>query len=372
MNWRVKYVDFPKEFQRLESEIMPTIRAVFSKGDLVLRSQLRDFETHFAAFIGARFFVGMGNGTDTLHMSLRAAGVGPGDEVISVSHTFVATIAAIHYSGATPVLVDIADDHNINVDLIESAITPRTKAIMPVSLNGRCCDFPAILDIAKRHGLLVLEDTAQAHGASVDGKKGGTWGLAGSFSFYPSKVLGAFGDAGGVSTSSEEIAQKLRYLRDFGRMPNGDIFAWALNSRLDNVQAALLDLKLPRLPQYIGCRRKLAARYHEGLSELRQVRLLPPPVENGRFFDVYENYEIEAEDRDRLVAHLTEKGIETMLPWGGRGVHQFKALGLTHHVLPRTEQFFQRAVMLPMHTELEMEQADYVVEQIRAFYRGKC
>lgn len=371
MSWRVRYIDYPTQFKKLEADIMGTIRSVLANGDLMLRQQLRDFESHLAAFVGTRYAIGTSNCTDALHLSLRAAGVGPGDEVITVSHTFVATVAAVHHAGATPVLIDIAADHNLDVNLIEPAITSRTKAILPVSLNGRACDLPAVTAIADRHGLLVIEDSAQALGATIDGKKAGCWGLAACFSFYPAKLLGAFGDAGAVTTDSAEMAQKLRQLRDHGRTPTGDILTWSFNCRLDNLQAALLDLKLKHLPGWLDRRRELASFYHERLSDLRQVCLPPPPDEGGRHHDVFQNYEIEAEDRDRLAAELRESGVETMLPWGGQGVHQFASLGLSHFRLPRTEQLFRRVLLLPMHPELEDQQVTYVTDTIRRFYSAR-
>jgi len=368
MTWKVRFIDYPQQYQKMRSEILETIDTVLSRGDVMLRQQLRDFETNLAAFVGTKYAVGTSNCTDALHLSLRAAGVGSGDEVITVSHTFVATAAAIHHAGATPVLVDIVDDHNMNVDLVEAAITSRTRAIIPVHLNGRLCDMGKLMTLAEKHGLLVIEDTAQALGGSFDGIKGGNWGLAGCFSFYPAKLLGAYGDAGAVVTHSEVIAEKVRSLRDHGRLSNGDVADWSFNCRLDNLHAAILDLKLKQIPAWIERRREVAAMYHRHLSGLSQLRLPPPPAVGNTYYDVFQNYEIEADDRDRLRHYLQENGIETMIPWGGRGVHQFPALGLTHFCLPRTERMFERALMLPLHCELSDDQVMFVAERIRQFY----
>jgi dTDP-3-amino-2,3,6-trideoxy-4-keto-D-glucose/dTDP-3-amino-3,4,6-trideoxy-alpha-D-glucose/dTDP-2,6-dideoxy-D-kanosamine transaminase len=225
-----------------------------------------------------------------------------------------------------------------------------------------------LMSIAKRHGLLVIEDSAQALGAACDGTRGGAFGDAGCFSFYPAKLLGAFGDAGAMVTNREDIAEKVRRLRDHGRTPEGEIDGWSFNCRLDNLQAALLDLKLARLPEWLVRRRELAGRYHAALSSLRQVRLPPAPMEGGRYYDVFQNYEICAQDRDRLVAYLKANGVEILIPWGGKGVHQFKALGLSHFNLPVTDRFFQEALMLPLHTELTNDQVDYVAATIHGFY----
>lgn len=369
MDWKVRYVDYPKHFKKMEREFMDTIRTVLSNGDLILRQQLRDFEANFAKFVGIQYGVGVSNCTDGLHLSLRAVGVGTGDEVITVSHTFVATVEVIKHVGATPVLVDIGEDHNMNVDLVESAITSKTKAIIPVHLNGRVCDMEKLMRIARKHNLIIIEDSAQALGASFKGTKGGAFGDTGCFSFYPAKLLGAFGDAGMVVTNNKGIADRIRILRDHGRGKDGEIEMWGFNCRLDNLQSAILDLKLKKVPEWIARRREIANIYHIGLSGIPQLKLSPPPVDNGLYFDVFQNYEIEAEKRNELRFYLTDKGIETMLTWGGKGVHQFKSLGLTHFKLPRTEKVFEKILMLPMHPDLTNKQVEYVVGVIRNFYK---
>jgi len=369
MDWRVRYIDYPQQYQKMRDEILGTVDEVLSKGDVMLRQQLRDFENNLAAFVGTRYAVGTSNCTDALHLSLRAAGVGPGDEVITVSHTFVASAAAIHHSGARPIFVDIGNDHNMNVELLESAITPKTKAIMPVHLNGRLCEMGELMEIANKNGLMVIEDTAQALGGSYNGIRGGNWGLAGCFSFYPAKLLGAYGDAGAVVTNSQEIAEKVTRLRDHGRLANGDISGWSFNCRLDNLHAAILDLKLKQVLMWIERRREIAALYHQELSDQHELHLPPPPMNGNAYFDVFQNYEIEAENRDQLKIYLQEKGVETMIPWGGKAVHQFTALGLTHYKLPRTEKMLTHALMLPIHCELTNEQVAYVAENIKQFYK---
>jgi dTDP-4-amino-4,6-dideoxygalactose transaminase len=368
MDWRVRFINYPAAFAKMEAETVATVRMVLAQGDLMLRQQLRDFEAEFAAFVGTRYAIGVSNCTDGLHLAIRAAGIGVDDEVITVSHTFVATAAAIHHAGATPVLVDIGDDHNMNVDLVEAAVTPRTRAVVPVHLNGRVCDMAKLMALAERRDLVVIEDSAQALGGSFKGTRGGAFGLAGCFSFYPAKLLGAYGDAGAVVTNDTNVAERIRRLRDHGRTANGEIAEWSFNCRMDNLQAALLSLKLPKLPEWIARRRELAAIYHHELSGLPELRLPPPPVEDGLYFDVFQNYETEAADRDRLVAHLKAQGVEILVPWGGKAIHHSKALGFSDVRLPRTDRLFREVLMLPMHTELTGADVRYVCECVRRFY----
>ena len=370
MDYKVPFVDYPTQYQRIQSEIDAAIREVLSKGDLILREQHTRFEENMAAFVGTKYAVGVSSGTDALILSLRAAGIVPGDEVITVAHTFVATVAAIVHCGATPILVDVGEDFNMNVEQLEQAVTPRTKAIIPVHLNGRLCDMEKLMAIASEHNFIVIEDAAQALGASFDGQKAGSFGLTGCFSFYPAKSLGCAGDGGLVATDSDDIATKIRLYRDHGRdKANGDILLYGFTNRLDNLQAAILNVKLKYLPRWIERRREIASMYENALSDLPQVQTPPGPKTNNRYFDVYQNYVIQAQDRGRLVAYLTESGIETLVS-NPKPVHHHKPLGLGHFHLPKTEQFADEVVSLPMNAEISDEQVNYVIESIHGFYEG--
>ena len=362
----VRFWEPGKEFQRIETEVMETMRDVLSKGDLIMRHQMLDFEHNLAAFVGTTEAVGVSNCTDGLRLLLEAVGIGPGDEVITVSHTFMATMSVIHHVGATPVLVDVGDDHNMNVDLVEAAITPRTKAIMPVYLNGRLCRMDRLMEIAKAHDLLVLEDTAQALGGAYDGVRGGAWGIAGAFSFYPAKLLGAYGDAGAIVTSDADLAEKLRQLRDHGRISKTGFSGWGWNCRLDNLQAAVLDLKLKKIPDWINQRRRLATIYDEELAGLGTVKR-PPAPNGGPFFDIYQNYVIEAHRRDDLASHLAGRGIETLISPGPIPNHK-QPVGLDHFHLPKTEALCARVLSLPLNNELGEEQVLEVADAIKDFY----
>ncbi|MBI2328723.1 MAG: DegT/DnrJ/EryC1/StrS family aminotransferase, partial [Chloroflexi bacterium] len=314
MNYKVPFVDFPRHYHGLEGEIDAAIKEILCGGDFIMRQQLRDFEEHIASFLGVDYAVGVHSCTDAMHLSLLAAGVGPGDEVITVAHTFVATVAAIVHCGATPILVDAGKDCNMDMAQVEKAISPQTKAIIPVHLNGRLCDMERLMKITRKHNLLVIEDAAQALGAAFDGKKAGSFGLTGCFSFYPAKILGGIGDGGIVVTDDSELAEKIRLLRDHGRETKEDIAFFGFNSRLDNLQAAILDVKLKHLPQWIERRRELALVYEQGLCAIPQITT-PPPPQPGRYFDVYTNYVVRAEERDKLVSHLGQCGIEILISW---------------------------------------------------------
>jgi len=325
---------------------------------------MEDFERNFAAFVGRRESVSMSNCTDALRLTLEALGIGPGDEVVTVAHTFVATVAAIHHVGATPVLVDVGQDHNLDVGLLEPALTPRTKAIIPVHLNGRLCEMDRLMTLANARGIPVVEDAAQSLGATFQGVAGGCWGVAGTFSFYPAKMLGALGDGGAIVTDDAGLAQRLRELRDHGRRSKTELSGWGWNCRLDNVQAAILDLKLQHLPGWIERRRRLAEIYNEELTGIAGLRL-PPAPDGGPHFDVYQNYVIESDDRDRLVQHLANNGIETLVSWPVPMHHQ--PLGLNHFSLPNTETLARRVLSLPMHNVLEEDEATRVADAVRAF-----
>jgi dTDP-4-amino-4,6-dideoxygalactose transaminase len=362
----VRFWEPGKEFQRIEGEVMATIRDVLSKGDLIMRHQMEDFERNLAAFVGTADAVGVSNCTDGLRLILEAVGIGPGDEVITVSHTFMATMSVIHHVGATPVLVDVGDDHNMDVELIEAAITPRTKAIMPVHLNGRLVRMDRLMAIAQAHDLIVIEDTAQALGGAYLGVRGGAWGIAGAFSFYPAKLLGAYGDAGGIVTSDPDLAKRLRELRDHGRISKTGFSGWGWNCRLDNLQAAILDVKLKKIPEWIAQRRRLATIYDEELADLDAVKR-PPAPDGGEFFDIYQNYVIEAERRDELAADLAAHGIETLISPGPVPNHK-QPVGLDHFQLPRTEMLCARVLSLPLNSELGEDQVLEVAAAVKGFY----
>lgn len=364
---QVPFFDYAGLYLEHGDEIRQVIESVLSRGAFILQAEVTRFEEQLAGFLGVSHVIGVANCTDGLELILRALELKAGDEVLLPSHTFVATAAAVRMTGAAPVFVEVGPDHMIDPGDLERRITGRSRAIIPVSLNGRVCRMAEVLAVARQSELLVVEDAAQALGATLDGKKAGTFGVAAAFSFYPAKLLGAFGDAGAVVTSDPELGERVRLMRDHGRDAHGQVQFWGRNSRLDNLQAAVLSWKLERLSVAIERRRTLAGIYDEGLHDVAEVVLPPGPKEDERHFDVYQNYEIEAEARDELQSFLKEAGIQAPVQWGGRPVHAWEGLEVGVR-LPVTESLFERLLMLPLHERLSDLDVEYVVETIRRFY----
>ena len=363
----VRFWNPSRQFAAIEHEVMEEIARVLRAGDLVLREDVDRFEQAFASLIGRAHCVGVSNCTDGLRLTLEAVGIGAGDEVLTVSHTFVATLAAIHHVRATPVLVDVGDDHLMDPESLRTRISSRSRAIIPVHLNGRVCDMTRITELAHEHNLLVIEDAAQAVGAKHAGRNAGTFGVASAYSYYPAKLLGAFGDAGAVVTDDGSLARKLRHLRDHGRTTKTELAGWGWNCRIDNLQAAVLNVKLPYLHGWIERRRTIATRYDERLSALAEIALLPPPSSNPDTYDVFQNYVIESPNRDELVSFLNGRGVETLIS-SPIPVHKQLALELNGMSLPRTEAISQRVLSLPMYPELSDLEVDRVIEAVEAFH----
>jgi dTDP-4-amino-4,6-dideoxygalactose transaminase len=354
-------------FAAHEEEFLAIFKSVGQRGAFILQEDLAEFEKNLASFLKVKYALGVGNATDGLILCLRAAGIKSGDEVILASHTMVATAAAVHFVGGVPIPVDVGPDHLIDPEAVEAAITPRTRAILPTQLNGRVCNMERLEEIAGRNGLVIVEDAAQALGAKYRGKYAGTFGSASAFSFYPAKVLGCFGDGGAVVTNDDSIYEQLCQLRDHGRNASGQIVSWGLNSRLDNLQAAFLNYQLTDYGQVVERRRELASVYGGRLRRVRQIILPPAPGINPEHFDVFQNFEIQAEQRDALKARLSQRGVGTLVQWNGQAIHQLKALGFTQS-LPRTDRLFERLLMLPMNMSLTNEDVEYVCDLIVEFY----
>ena len=365
MEYKVRFVNPQKHYQDHRDEYLNAIDDVLSRGDLLMRQDVLDFEESIAKMVGTSYAIGMNSGTDTMFLALKALGIGPGDEVITVSHTFIASMSVIVNCGATPVLVDVGNDFLINPDLIEAAVTEKTKAIIPVHLNGRVCDMEKIMAIAEKHNLAVIEDAAQSLGAKFRGKMGGSFGMAGSFSMYPFKGLGCFGDGGILVVNNEELAEHVRLLREHGQKTKTEIVLFGWNSRLDNIHAAVLNIKLKYFPSWIERRRQIAKIYDEGLANISQITT--PPKQDEDHFDTYQNYVLRVQKRDEFAEYLKEQGVETLIK-DRVANHKHPKLGLSDYSLPVTEQLAKEVISLPLYAELDDEGVQYVIAQIRKFY----
>ncbi|MCI0400176.1 MAG: DegT/DnrJ/EryC1/StrS family aminotransferase [Gammaproteobacteria bacterium] len=356
----IPMLDLKQQYQELKPEIELRIRAVLESGQFILGPNVMAFEQEVADYLGVDQVVSCASGTDALHLALKVAGIGPGDEVITTAFSFIATAEAIRYVGAIPVFVDI-DPHTFNIDpdQIQQAITKKTKAVLPVHLFGQPADMSAIVSICHEEGLELIEDCAQSFGAHVNNRQTGSFGILGCFSFFPSKNLGCYGDGGMVSTASGELAKRLRMLRNHGcnKLYHHELIG--LNSRLDEIQAVVLRTKLKQVDAYNKDRRRVAKTYNRLLSGVK----LTTPYEDNRGYHVYHQYTILTPERDKVMNHLKDAGIASAIyyPVSLHKQNAFKGAckALT---LSRTEQVVQQCLSLPMYPELK----DEVIEEIVA------
>ena len=364
----IPFCDYKKLYLNHRENYLKIFDEVASSGGFIMQQAKKDFEKELSNFIGCGYSIGVGNCTDGLEIIWQSINLRPGDEIICSSHTFIATASSIVMAGGVPKPVEIGDDNLIDPEAIEDAINPRTVGIMPTQLNGRICEMDKIMNIAKKYKLFVVEDAAQALGSKFKGKHAGTFGIAGAISFYPAKVMGCFGDGGAVITNDFDTFNRSYQLHDQGRDPHGDLRSWGRNSRLDNIQAAILSYQLKKYPEVIRRRREIASYYHSRLSLLDELKLPPPPVDAGDHFDIYQNYEFMANDRDGLKLFLEERGVKTLIQWNGKGVHQWESLGFTVR-LPKVEKFFENCIMIPIWDYLTDDEIEYIADQIYDFYR---
>ncbi|HUE79343.1 MAG TPA: DegT/DnrJ/EryC1/StrS family aminotransferase [Sphingomicrobium sp.] len=369
----VPFFDWSTLFLERADEYRSIIDRTASAGAFILQSSVADFETALARYLGVRHAIGLADCTNAMLLGLRAAGLAPGDEVILPSHAFLAAAQAIHFAGAVPVPVEISEDNGWLLDpsAVCAAITGRTRAIMAVHVNGRLCPMEELRAIGDDQGLMIFEDAAQALGARHHGVCAGAFGLWGAFSFYPSKSLGCFGDAGALVTNDDRLAQQVRAMRNHGagedKAISGDCEVWGTNCRLDNIQAAILASKLGWYDEAVARRRRIAARYDASFAAIGALDLPPPPDTTGGYFDIFQNYEMCCDDRDGLRAHLSARGVGTIVQWGGTPIHQFRALGFDQH-LPRTDRFFDRSLLIPMNHLLTDDQVSRVVECVQEYF----
>ncbi|CAA7618766.1 dTDP-3-amino-3, 6-dideoxy-alpha-D-galactopyranose transaminase [Magnetospirillum sp. LM-5] len=362
---KVPFVDLKAQYGSIKSDIDAAIATILDNAAFIGGQAVATFESAFAAFVGSRHCIGVANGTDALTLALRGLDIGVGDEVVTVANSFIASSEAISNAGATPVFVDCAaDTYNIDVSRLAAAITPRTRAIVPVHLYGRPADMTAIMAIAREHDLKVVEDCAQAHGASLDGRMVGTFGDAACFSFYPGKNLGAYGDAGAVVTTDAELARRVRMTANHGRMSKYDHEFEGVNSRLDGLQAAILTVKLRHLESWTEARRRVAARYTANLAGSG----LPLPSDPAGGRHVYHLFVIRLQERDRVQAALTEAGIATGIhyPIALPNLTAYARLGHQAQDFPVASAYQDQVLSLPMYPELADDQIDYVCDRLLA------
>lgn len=366
---RVKFVEPAKLYRTIKDELDAAYFDVMNKGALIDQQHLKNFEESLAKFVGTKYAVGLNSGYDALHMSLRAAGIGAGDEVIVPAHTFVATCSAVVNAGATPVLVDVARDFNIDVSKIEEAITPRTKGIIPVHLSGWMADMPAVIKLADKHKLAVIEDACQSLGSSINGKRAGSWGLTGCWSFYPFKILGGYGDGGAITTDDPEVARFARRMRYNGEdRETGEYHGHGFTCLLDNMQAAFLDIKLRHLPSWIVRRKAIAEKYRSALSDLSD--LLLPHYDKPGFEHVYQNYTLRSKQGSEFSDYLKKNGVEILTQFR-KPYYKHAGLKLKDRGFPETEALSREVCSLPMNVEISDEDLDYVIKTVRSFYGRK-
>jgi len=362
---KVAFNNFKKQNSLYKKEYNQAIKKVLASGRYILGDQVSDFEKDFAKYIGCNYCIGVANGMEAIQIALLSLNIGFGDEVLTTSHTAVATILAINSVGAKPVFIDIDDYFNIDSSKIEKKINKKTKAILPVHLYGQSVDVYKILKICKKYNLYLIEDCAQAHGATYEGKKVGSFGDIGCFSFYPTKNLGAFGDAGAITTNNKKLWQKILKLRNYGQSNRYEHEIVGLNSRMDEIQASILSVQLRHLDYNNKKRKKIANLYYHKLKDVKEISL---PKVRDNCDPVFYLFVIEATKRDKLKDYLSKKGVETLIHYPIPS-HKQKCFDNIKKVsLPILEEKVKLILSLPIHPFLEMKEVEFVCENIISFY----
>ncbi|OGH56862.1 MAG: hypothetical protein A3G34_11710 [Candidatus Lindowbacteria bacterium RIFCSPLOWO2_12_FULL_62_27] len=369
MNARVSYVDFPAQHKSMRAEVRRAVDRVLTRGNFILGEEVEAFEKRFAALCGVQHAIGVANGTDALILAFKALGIGAGDEVITAPNSFIASASSIALAGARPVFADVGPDLNIDPERIERAITPKTRAILPVHLTGRVADMDPILKIAERRRLYVIEDAAQSVGSLYRNRPSGSFGVMGCFSLHPLKNLNAAGDAGAITTNDGALCEKMKLLRNHGLRTRDEVAVWGLNSRLDTLQAAVLNCRLAHLDKTIRRRRQIAARYRRALSNVVEC-----PAEAPHEFHTWHLFVIQCDRRDELQAHLARHGIESKIHYPIPLHLQPCSLALGYHKgdFPVCERLAGRILSIPVHQYLTNAQVDSVCKAIRQFYKRKA
>jgi dTDP-4-amino-4,6-dideoxygalactose transaminase len=364
----IPFLSFDATNEKIRTEILAAFTTVFDSKWYILGKAVQQFEEEYAAFTKVSCCIGTSNGLDALHLCLKALDIGPGDEVIVPANTYIASVLAISYSGAAPVFVEPCEaTFNINPRLVEAAITPRTKAIMPVHLYGQCCQMDELMQIAAKHGLYVIEDNAQSQGAAYNGQPAGSFGIANATSFYPAKNLGALGDAGAITTTDDAIAQKIKVLRNYGSQKKYYNEIEGYNMRLDELQAALLSVKLKYLAGWTAERQQIARWYDEALPGIGDIAI---PATAAGATHVYHLYVIRTAHRDALQQHLQQNGIDTLIhyPIPPHLQQAYQHLGYKKGDFPIAEQMAATCISLPLYPGLQQQQVTYIATVINSFF----
>lgn len=366
---KVPFVDLKAQYNSIKSEIDIAIATVIGETSFIGGKHVKDFEKNFADLYGVKHCISLANGTDSLYILMKMLGVGAGDEVITTAYSWISSSETISQTGAKPVFVDIDEYFTIDVAKLEERITPKTKAIIPVHIHGQMCNMDELMEIANRHNIPVIEDCAQSHFSEFKGKRAGLTGIAGSFSFYPGKNLGAYGDAGCLITNHDDLALKTRMFARHGALKKHQHEMEGINSRLDGMQAAILNAKLPHILNWTGNRIANAAIYDNLLKEVSEIEI---PIVRNDVKHSYHLYVIKSERRDELAKYLNENGIDTAIhyPIALHNMNAYKYLNYTREDFPVASYNEDKILSLPMFPELTKEQITHVANTIAAFFKN--
>jgi dTDP-4-amino-4,6-dideoxygalactose transaminase len=366
---KIPFYPYNKVFSSDREKYLDIFDKVSSKGAFIMQEELTNFEKNIAEMSNCDYAIGVGNATDALELILMASELPKGGEILFCSHTMMATASSIFVAGYKPVPVEVSDDHNISIEDIKKKINSRTIAIMPTHLNGRMANMDKIIEVGKKNNLYIIEDAAQALGARINQIKPGQVSLGACISFYPAKTLGCFGDGGCVLTSNKKIAEKIFKIRDHGRDVNGQITEWGRNSRLDNLQAAILDYKLTKYDDLISRRRVIAKQYNDTLEK---YEFIYKPIFNDKDysrFDVFQNYEIRIDQRDKFKNLLELEGIGTLIQWSGQAAHQHQIFKKIYN-LTKTDNIINQSLMLPLNEYITDDEMDYILKKLTNILDG--
>lgn len=367
---KVPFFDYPKIFNDNKKKYISIFEKICSKGAFIMQADLSEFENKISKFTNIKYCLGVANATDGMQIFLMASNLKKNTDILICSHTMIATASAIKLCGFNPIPIETSEkDLLIDIDDLKKKISKKTSAVIVTQLNGRIANMDKILDICKEKKIKLFEDAAQALGARYKNRHAGSFGEAAVISFYPAKNLGCFGDGGVILTNSKKNYTHMKLIRDHGRGNKNDVTVWGLNSRLDNLQAGILNEKFKTYQSNINRRRQIAKIYHKHLHNIKEI-VLPPNLDNKKNYDVFQNYEIQASNRNALKLYLQKKNIGTLIQWSGKAIHHFNKIGFNQK-LPNTDKIFRKILLLPINQYISDKQVMYVIKCIKDFYKYK-